>query len=467
LTMKRVIPMAIVLLVLVAIVGAGWWYFTTNPAAWSQLLAELEIQTATAEEALSASGFIEAEEFSLTAEVSGRISQLLADEGGEVKKGDTLVILDDALAQAQLREAQAAVQIAQAALAQAKAGPRPEAIRQAEAALAQAQAARDGAYQGWQDALAIRNDPQELEAQIDAARAQLEVAEYQLQAAVAGTGASQAEYDMLARAADLVSDPFRVCFSVPTPYGPVRNCITINPDKGEREEVYFQWNLSTRRLTSSWEAVAMAQAARDGAQAALEDLLAIRENPQELDSQVDVAQARYERAEAVVQAAQAQLEALRAGATQEQIAVVEAQVKQAQAAADLLKVQVDKMTLTAPTSGLVMERTVHRGEMAAAGATLMTISNLDEVTLTIYIPEDEIGKVKVGQTVEVSVDSFPGKVFEGRVSYIASEAEFTPKNVQTKKERVNMVFAVKVKIPNPEHELKPGMPADAVIKDQG
>lgn len=459
--MKRMIPI-VILLILVALVGAGWWYFTTNPAAWDQLLTELEIQTAAAEEALSASGFIEAEEFSLTAEVSSRISQLLADEGDEVETDDTLVILDGALAQAQLREAQAAVQIAQAALAQVKAGPRPEAIRQAEAALAQAQAARDGAYQGWQDALAIRNNPQELEAQIDAARAQLEVAEYQLQAAVAATGASQAEYDMLARAADFVSNPFRVYFSIP--FDPRPHYIEVKSDKGEREEVYFQWNLSARRLTSSWEAVAMAQAARDGAQAALEDLLAIRENPQELDTQVDVTKAGYERAEAAVQAAQAQLEALKTGATQEQVAVAEAQVKQAQAAADLLRVQLDKMNLTAPTSGLVVERTVHRGEMAAAGATLMTIANLDEVTLTIYIPEDEIGKVKVGQTVEVSVDSFPDKVFEGRVSYIASEAEFTPKNVQTKKERVNMVFAVKVKIPNPEHELKPGMPADAIIK---
>jgi HlyD family secretion protein len=464
--MKRVIPIALVLLVLAAIVGAGWWYFTTNPAAWSQLLTELEIQEATAEEALSASGFIEAEDFSLTAEVSGRISQLMADEGDEVEKGDTLVILDDALAQAQLREAQAAVQIAQAALAQVKAGSRPEAIRQAEAVLSQAQAARDGAYQGWQDALAIRNDPQELEAQIDAARAQLEMAEYQLQAAVAGTGASQAEYDMLSRAADLASHPFRVHFS--NPFTPQHSdYVEIKFDRGAREEVFYQWNLSARRLTSSWEAVAMAQAVRDGAQAALEDLLAIRENPQELDTQVDVAKAQYEGAEAAVQAAQAQLEALKAGATQEQITVVEAQVKQAQAAADLLEVQLDKMTLIAPTSGLVMERTVHRGEMAAAGATLMTIANLDEVTLTIYIPEDEIGKVKVGQTVEVSVDSFPGKVFEGRVNYIASEAEFTPKNVQTKKERVNMVFAVKVRIPNPEHELKPGMPADAVIRDRG
>jgi len=461
--MKRMIPIAIVLLVLAAIVGTGWWYFTTNPAAWSQLLTELEIQTATAEEALSASGFIEAEEFSHTAEVSGRISQLLADEGDEVQQGDTLVILDDALTQAQLREAQAAVQIAQAALAQVKAGPRPETIRQAEATLAQAQAARDGAYQAWQDARAIRDDPQELEAQIDAARAQLEVAEYQLQAAVAATGASQAEYDMLARAADFVSHPSKIYIGT-HPLTGKRMYFAFEPGKGEREEVYFQWNLSTQRLTSSWEAVAMAQAARDGAQAALEDLRAIRENPQELDTQVDMAKAQYERAEAAVQAAQAQLEALKTGATQEQIAVAEAQVKQAQAAADLLKVQLDKMTLTTPTSGLVMERTVHRGEMAAAGATLMTIANLDEVTLTIYIPEDEIGKVKVGQTVEVSVDSFPGKVFEGRVSYIASEAEFTPKNVQTKKERVNMVFAVKVKIPNPEHELKPGMPADAVIR---
>jgi len=462
--MKRVIPIVIALLVLAAIVAAGWWYFTTNPAAWDQLLTELEIQTVTAEETLSASGFIEAEKFSLTAEVSGRISQLLADEGDEVEKGGTLVILDDAMAQAQLREAQAAVQIAQAALAQVKAGPRPEAIRQVEAALAQAQAARDGAYQGWQDALAIRDNPQELEAQIDATRAQVEVAEHQIQAAAAGTEAAQAEYDMLARTADLVSHPSRVCFSVPAPYGSVERCITIKFDKGDREEVFYQWNLSTRRLTSSWEAVAMAQAAHEGSQAALQDLLAIRENPQELNTQVDTAKAQYKRAEAAVQAAQAQLEALKAGATQEQIAVAEAQVKQAQAAADLLKVQLDKMNLTAPTLGLVMERTVHRGEMAVAGATLMTIANLDEVTLTIYIPEDEIGKVKVGQTVEVSVDSFPGKVFEGQVNYIASEAEFTPKNVQTKEERVNMVFAVKVKIPNPEHELKPGMPADAVIK---
>ncbi|NIO69221.1 MAG: HlyD family efflux transporter periplasmic adaptor subunit, partial [Anaerolineae bacterium] len=431
--MKNKIWRLILSLLVAGAVGGGYWYYSQNPDALTQLQHKFGmISEAEASGMRSVSGFVEAEEFSLTAEVPGRIDQLLADEGDEVQKGDTLVILDEALAQAQLREAQAAVQIAEAALAQVKAGPRPEAIRQAEAALAQAQAARDGAYQAWQDALAIRNNPQELEAQIDATRAQLEVAEYQLQAAVAATGASQAEYDMLGRAADFVSHPQRFSVSIPTPFGTFSKSFRITFNKGEREEVFYQWNLSTRKLTSSWEAVAMAQAAHDGAQAALEDLLAIRGNPQELDTQVDVARARYERAEAAVQAAQAQLDALKTGATQEQIAVAESQVKQAQAAADLLKVQLDKMALTAPTSGLVMERTVHRGEMAVAGATLLTIADLDEVTLTTYIPEDEIGKVKVGQTVEVNVDSFPGKVFEGRVSYIASEAEFTPKNVQTK-----------------------------------
>ena len=90
-------------------------------------------------------------------------------------------------------------------------------------------------------------------------------------------------------------------------------------------------------------------------------------------------------------------------------------------------------------------------------------TNLDQVTLVLYIPENQIGRVQVGQLVTVQVDSFPDRVFIGRVSTIATEAEFTPRNVQTQEERVNMVFAVKVVIPNPDHALKPGMPADATI----
>jgi multidrug resistance efflux pump len=94
----------------------------------------------------------------------------------------------------------------------------------------------------------------------------------------------------------------------------------------------------------------------------------------------------------------------------------------------------------------------------------MTVANLDEVKLTVYIPENRYGRIQLGQQVTVEVDSYPDKTYAGEVIHIASEAEFTPRNVQTKEERVNTVFAVKILIPNPEHELKPGMPADAMIE---
>jgi multidrug resistance efflux pump len=114
--------------------------------------------------------------------------------------------------------------------------------------------------------------------------------------------------------------------------------------------------------------------------------------------------------------------------------------------------------------GVVGTRGAQIGETATAGRPMLTIVNLDEVTLVLYIPENRIGQVRIGQQVDVSVDSFPERVFVGRVESIAGEAEFTPRNVQTKEERVNLVFAVDVSIPNPDHALKPGMPADAIVR---
>jgi len=128
-----------------------------------------------------------------------------------------------------------------------------------------------------------------------------------------------------------------------------------------------------------------------------------------------------------------------------------------------VQTQIDMLTLTSPIDGIVTSRSVQAGEAALPGAALMTIANLDEVKLTIYVPEADLGKVYLGQEVEVQVDSYPGEVFGGTVSYISQRAEFTPQNVQTEKERVNMVFAVRVRLPNPGHRLRPGMPADAVM----
>jgi multidrug resistance efflux pump len=164
--------------------------------------------------------------------------------------------------------------------------------------------------------------------------------------------------------------------------------------------------------------------------------------------------------------AQAQLDAMRAGATEEEIAIAKAQVEQAQASVESLTVLRDKQTLIAPVGGLVLELNIHEGELAAPGAAMLVLGDLDHVTLTVYVPEDKLGQVRVGQEVQVGVDSFPGRLFMGSVVAIANEAEFTPRNVQTQEERVNMVFAVDVRIPNPDHALKPGVPADAVIITQ-
>ena len=129
----------------------------------------------------------------------------------------------------------------------------------------------------------------------------------------------------------------------------------------------------------------------------------------------------------------------------------------------MLETQLERLQLKTPVGGIVLVRTVHVGELAAPGAPLLTIANLDEVTLTVYVPEADLGQVALGQQVEVTVDAYPD-VFAGLVSHIASQAEFTPKNVQTQEERVHMVFAVKIRLENADHRLKPGMPADAVFQ---
>jgi multidrug resistance efflux pump len=213
----------------------------------------------------------------------------------------------------------------------------------------------------------------------------------------------------------------------------------------------------------AWVAVNTAEASLRGARTALSDLFATRDNPQELNAQVNAVETEYQAARAVVDQAEAQLAALRAGATQEEIAAAEAQVEQAQASLDKLLDERGKLSIAAPVGGLVLTLGIHEGELAVPGATMLTLGDLDEVTLTVYVPEDRLGQVNIGQTVEVKVDSYPDRIYLGTVVAIANEAEFTPRNVQTQEERVSMVFAVDVLIPNPDHELKPGVPADATI----
>ncbi|MCI0453769.1 MAG: efflux RND transporter periplasmic adaptor subunit [Candidatus Dadabacteria bacterium] len=171
----------------------------------------------------------------------------------------------------------------------------------------------------------------------------------------------------------------------------------------------------------------------------------------------------YEVAAARLREAEEQLKLIKEGPRKEAIEQARARVERAKAALALAETNIGYTTLFSPTSGIVLSENVENGEFVSPGTPIITIGDLENVWLRAYINETDLGRVKVGQRVCVTTDTYPGKVYEGRISFIASEAEFTPKNVQTEKERVKLVYRVKVEIPNPNMELKPGMPADADI----
>ncbi|MFM8321361.1 MAG: HlyD family secretion protein, partial [Chloroflexota bacterium] len=160
-------------------------------------------------------------------------------------------------------------------------------------------------------------------------------------------------------------------------------------------------------------------------------------------------------AEAALEAAQVNIDAAHTRLDTAQAALV-----QAQSEIDLLDVQIDKLTVVSPVDGVVLSSTVQAGEVVQPGATLMTIGKLSELTITVYVPEDRYGQIALGQVAGVTVDSYPGQSFTATVSYIADQAEFTPRNVQTSEGRRSTVFAVELSIANPDGKLKPGMPVD-------
>lgn len=127
------------------------------------------------------------------------------------------------------------------------------------------------------------------------------------------------------------------------------------------------------------------------------------------------------------------------------------------------EVRLKDTAIHSPASGVVLTKNVEEGETVAAGMPVFTIGDLENPWIKVYVKEDKLGLVKLGQKAEVRTDSYPRKIYEGTVTYISSEAEFTPKNVQTREERMKLVFAVKVKVKNKNSELKPGMPADVKI----
>ena len=178
----------------------------------------------------------------------------------------------------------------------------------------------------------------------------------------------------------------------------------------------------------------------------------------------EAAHAAFLAAKAKASQAEQQYTLVKKGPRSEDIAQARARYDQAQQALALAKTQLGYATLTAPTSGVVLSKNVEPNEYVAPGTSVVTLADLTKLWLRAYIEETDLGRVKVGQSVHLTTDTYPGRRYEGRVSFISSEAEFTPKSVQTQKERVKLVYRIKIDVPNPNLELKPGMPADAEIQ---
>jgi len=461
--------------VLVATAGSAVWFIGTQPGA--TLVAPW---TSPGDKVLTASGVIEAGEVSVVAETPGTIKEFVAREGDEVHQGDVVIRLDDDLYRANLERTESYVALAKANLALLEAGPRPEEIDAARAQLRIAEAKRDAAKIAWENAITARDNPQELDVQIAAAKTQVDVAEGQLTATLGTKDSMEAGWGYAVRLRDRLPDAWSYTFDPSelgidvifwTPWGPwdptipdfLKFDVTVSGDTpaGLKKAVDTQARLSDFGRWLAWEDVHIAQAELDGAKAQLRVLQDMKAHPLEANLKVNAAKAEYDLAETEVASARARLDGLLAGTPKEEIDAARAQVKQAEAAHEALQVQIDKLTLRAPTDGIVLSRTARRGEIAIAGRTLMTIGDLDRMTLVVYVSAADVGRVRLDQPVVVAVDSYSDRTFAGRVVRIADEAEFTPRSVETKESRTETVFAVKIALENPDHALKPGMPADA------
>lgn len=180
-------------------------------------------------------------------------------------------------------------------------------------------------------------------------------------------------------------------------------------------------------------------------------------------SQFDAAMSAYNAKMAQYRSAQETSSLVKEGPRKEDIQAAEYRVQQVKALLNTSEERLKDTALYAPIAGVIIRKNVELGETLGAGAPAMTVGDLQNPWVKVYVKEDRLGQIKLGQKADVRVDSFKNKTYEGIITFISSEAEFTPKNVQTEEERVKLVFGVKVKVKNENGELKPGMPADVKI----
>ena len=211
------------------------------------------------------------------------------------------------------------------------------------------------------------------------------------------------------------------------------------------------------------EQVSLTKINLDQAEADKDRLEKLYETSTITKKQFEDAETKYEQALNQYKSAKENLTKIKNITRPEEIESAKANVKRNMVSVDLIRKNIEDCTIKSPVDGIVSKKFAETGEYVTPGSAVLKLSDLKNVDLYIYITEEELGKVKLGQKADVTIDTYKDKVYKGEVIYISPEAEFTPKNIQTQEERTKLVFAVKINIPNAELELKSGMPADAKL----
>ncbi|MBI4277172.1 MAG: efflux RND transporter periplasmic adaptor subunit [Armatimonadetes bacterium] len=409
--------------------------------------------------ALEASGRIEGEEVLINSKIGGRVQQLLVREGDRVRRGQLVAVLgSDELearvrqggaqvegARAQVSRAASEVEVLERQVAQAQVGVTLAAAR-VLAQQQQAQAAMNAAVARLAQARKASTMAQtQIPAVVEEARAALRGAEADLARARALQEGTRRD---LSRLQALHADGAIAAADV---------------DAGRT-----RFEVTAAQVEAASEQVGRARAALARAQAGTLEVQVREEEVRVADAQVEAARSQVEAARAAwlevtgrreqQRAAERQVQAARAS-----LGTVQAQLQAAIAARDELQTVLGEARVSAPTSGVVTSKIVNTGEVVQAGTPLVAVVDLQAVWLKVFVPEVDIGRLRLGMLARVYVDAFPGRPYPARVVEISQRAEFTPKDVQTREERVKQVFAVKLAVDNPEGVLKPGMPADARI----
>jgi HlyD family secretion protein len=421
-------------------------------------------QTTTDENgALTASGSIEAVTVNVSSEMAGKVKEVLVAEGQAVRKGDPLLSLDESLLTAQRAVASAQIDSAKAALNTASAAY-ATAQQQYDVtltnAIAQEQSTRIAIWRStkptefdqpvWYFSKAERL--QAAQAEVDSALAKLETAEKKLDnLQKSGGGAQFLEIEATLAQARLAFQNTKAVYdrtSGASDSQKLRDAAQIVLDDAELalEDAQKAYDdaLSTDGATDILEARSNVVIAQEIYDTALDNHRALQTG---LDSPAVVT------AEKTVEQGRAALEQAQAA------------VKTAEANLALLDAQMSKLTVYAPMDGVILTRNVEPGEFVQPGAVTLSMANLDELTITVYVPEPRLNEIKLGQGAAVTIDIASGisPVFDAEIIHIADKAEFTPRNVQTVEGRSSTVFAVKLKVTDPEGKLKIGMPADVTF----